>query len=62
MLYDFINFWRSNYPDIITGWNTEFFDIPYLVNRMNKLFDESFTIIFKNGTNFVQWVYLKTST
>ncbi len=40
MLYDFINFWRSNYPDIITGWNTEFFDIPYLVNRIKNILGE----------------------
>ena len=25
-------------PDVITGWNVEFFDIPYLTNRIVKLF------------------------
>ena len=40
LLYDFLNFWCSNYPDIITGWNTEFFDIPYLVNRIKKVLGE----------------------
>ena len=40
LLYDFINFWRSNFPDIITGWNTEFFDIPYLVNRIKNILGE----------------------
>ena len=29
----FMALWTSNCPDIITGWNTKFFDIPYLVNR-----------------------------
>ena len=29
-------------PDIITGWNTRFFDIPYLVNRVHKLLGESY--------------------
>ena len=24
-------------PDIVTGWNIEFFDIPYLINRMRNL-------------------------
>jgi DNA polymerase elongation subunit (family B) len=28
-------------PDIITGWNTEGFDIPYLCVRINKLLGES---------------------
>jgi len=36
----FINFWKDHYPDIITGWNTKFFDIPYLVNRFRKILDE----------------------
>ena len=40
LLYDFLNFWRSNFPDIITGWNTEFFDIPYLVNRIKIVLGE----------------------
>jgi DNA polymerase elongation subunit (family B) len=30
-----------DYPDIITGWYVQFFDIPYLVNRMKLLFTES---------------------
>lgn len=33
----FIRFWSSDYPDVYSGWNTEFFDIPYLVNRFNKI-------------------------
>lgn len=37
----FINKWASCYPDIITGWNTEFFDIPYLVNRIIQIFGET---------------------
>ncbi len=27
-------------PNVITGWNTRFFDIPYLYNRMVKLFGD----------------------
>jgi DNA polymerase elongation subunit (family B) len=27
-------------PDVITGWNTKFFDIPYLVNRFRKILGE----------------------
>ena len=40
LLQQFISFWTNNYPDIITGWNTEFFDIPYICNRIEKIFDE----------------------
>jgi len=36
----FLDFWEQHHPDIITGWNTEFFDIPYLCNRIKNLFGE----------------------
>ena len=32
-----MTFWMKNYPDIITGWNCKFFDIPYLMNRIIRL-------------------------
>ena len=35
-----MKFWIKNYPDVITGWNTKFFDIPYLFNRIRNLVDE----------------------
>ena len=40
LLKEFLVFWEKHQPDIITGWNTEFFDIPYLCNRITKLFGE----------------------
>jgi DNA polymerase elongation subunit (family B) len=40
LLNRFVTFWTDNYPDIITGWNTEFFDLPYICNRISRLFDE----------------------
>lgn len=33
----FLNHWTEHTPDILTGWNTDFFDIPYLVNRFKKI-------------------------
>jgi len=36
----FLNHFKDNYPDIITGWNTKFFDIPYLINRFKKILGE----------------------
>lgn len=38
----FLEVWASDYPDLITGWNTEGFDIPYLVNRIIKILGEDF--------------------
>jgi DNA polymerase elongation subunit (family B) len=39
LLLDFITHWSSptHCPDVVTGWNSRFFDIPYLVNRINNL-------------------------
>ena len=41
LLRRFIDFWCRFHPDVVTGWNIEFFDIPYLINRITKLFDEA---------------------
>ncbi len=37
LLMEFFKFWTKNYPDIITGWNTKFFDLPYLCNRIKMI-------------------------
>ena len=34
LLMKFVDVWRAMDIDIITGWNIEFFDIPYLTNRI----------------------------
>lgn len=39
----FIDDWSADYPDIITGWNVKFFDVPYLVNRIKNVLGESFS-------------------
>jgi len=39
----FIDEWSKDYPDIITGWNVERFDIVYLVNRITKLLGEEWS-------------------
>ena len=35
LLAQFMQCWRALDLDVVTGWNIEFFDIPYLVNRLN---------------------------
>tara|TARA_E500000318_G_C3565662_1_gene215530 strand:- start:467 stop:2947 length:2481 start_codon:yes stop_codon:yes gene_type:complete len=42
LLYKFVDIWNRPFikPDIITGWNIEFFDIPYLVNRIRNICGE----------------------
>ena len=39
----FIEYFESDYPDILTGWNSEFFDIPYIINRCTKILGEEYT-------------------
>ena len=41
LLMEFIDFWKSSYPDIVTGWNINFFDIPYLIRRIMVVLGES---------------------
>ena len=36
----FIEFWSEIQPDVVTGWNVQFFDMPYLCNRITKLLGE----------------------
>lgn len=40
LLESFLNFWKNDYPDIVTGWNSSFFDIPYVYNRIVKILSE----------------------
>jgi len=42
LLNDFINWWmiEENTPEVITGWNSELYDIPYLVRRIDRILGE----------------------
>jgi DNA polymerase elongation subunit (family B) len=42
LLNDFIHWWmiEENTPEVITGWNSIFYDIPYLVRRLEKILGE----------------------
>ena len=40
LLKRFIEDFEEDYPHIITGWNVEFFDIPYLCNRIERILGE----------------------
>ena len=39
LLTDFLKFWHDpeTCPDVVTGWNTRFFDLPYLIRRVDKV-------------------------
>ena len=40
LLLEFLAFWQKMKPDVITGWNIEQFDVPYLVNRITRVLGE----------------------
>jgi DNA polymerase elongation subunit (family B) len=40
LLESFLSLWKEKTPHIITGWNVDNFDIPYLVNRISHVLSE----------------------
>lgn len=42
LLRHFVELWSSDYPDVVTGWNVEYFDIQYVVTRIIRLCGEDF--------------------
>ena len=41
LLNTFVQIWKHDYPDVVTGWNVEYFDVMYIVTRINRLLGES---------------------
>ena len=40
LLDKFIDIWEGEDPDIVTGWNVKFFDMPYLYARMDRVIEK----------------------
>ena len=40
LLNSFINYWIQNTPEVITGWNIQLYDIPYIAKRLNRVLGE----------------------
>ena len=40
LLRRFIQIWQTEYPEVVTGWNVEYFDIQYIVTRIIRLLGE----------------------
>ena len=38
----FVDWWTKNTPEVITGWNCEMYDIPYLMGRIERLMGEKY--------------------
>ena len=40
LLNSFINYWMDDVPDVVTGWNIQLYDIPYICKRLNRVLGE----------------------
>jgi DNA polymerase elongation subunit (family B) len=40
LLQNFIDYWDANIPEVVTGWNIQFYDIPYICRRLNRVLGE----------------------
>ena len=36
----FLADWSGDHPDVVTGWNIKFFDVPYIINRFTRILGE----------------------
>ena len=48
LLNHFINYWMQDVPDVVTGWNIQLFDIPYICKRLNRVLGEKLMKRFSN--------------
>ena len=46
LIEKFLEFWLDYNPDIVTGWNVKFFDIPFLMNRFRRLMGDEYILRF----------------
>ena len=56
LIQEFLLVWNKLDLDIVTGWNVKFFDIPYLVRRIENLFD------YKEAARMSPWKKLRQNT
>ena len=46
LLKMYLAWWTENYPDVITGWNVQLFDVPYICNRLARILGDKTTKLF----------------
>ena len=60
LLQRFIEYWNANIPDVVTGWNIEYYDIPYLSKRLNRVLGEKeMKMLSPWGMNTENEIYIK---
>jgi len=53
LLSRFLYYWENNTPEVITGWNVMYYDIPYICGRLEKVLGE------RKMRNFSPWHLVK---
>ena len=56
LLTKFLDYISAEPPDILTGWNIKFFDIPYLLNRIKEI------LTVKDFKRISPWKTIKQKT
>jgi DNA polymerase elongation subunit (family B) len=60
MLKAFIHWWSTNYPDVITGWNVQLFDMPYIIRRIGRIIGEKESRLISPWKNiYFREIYIK---
>lgn len=42
LFVSFVDHWKADPPDIVSGWNQERFDLPYIINRATNIISRDF--------------------
>ena len=53
LLNRFLYYWENNTPEVVTGWNVMYYDIPYICGRLEKVLGE------RKMRNFSPWHLVK---
>jgi len=56
LLNKFLDHWEHISPDIVTGWNIQFYDIPYIANRITRVLGE------KSAKRLSPWKIINSRT
>ena len=58
LLRGFLDVWSEDYPDVISGWNSDIFDYPYIYNRLCYVFGEKSSVT----KSFSPYNYIRRTT
>ena len=54
LLRTFINYWMQDVPDVVTGWNIQLYDIPYICKRINRVLGEKIMKRMSPGVSYLR--------